>query len=212
MIDSPVSAEFLRRAFFTTDPIPYRRILSAIHASTFPLPFGVDSFIVDSLIRYCLNGRAGPTILDIPILSDLDSADLAIDELRLPPLPPPLPPSVVLSGPIPTSLTTPSPLESRDFPALDANPPLSSLPVLDLRMSPIAFGTSLRLRVFENFPASPKTGMRIGNPPFHLKNPRGCLIPEEYRLVWVVLQVVLERISLWVELNRREDRWPKKKR
>ena len=82
---------------------------------------------------------------------------------------------------LPMDLAEPSPLDSRDFPALDANPPLASLSVSGVlllpNMSPIAFGASLRPRVLENDPASPETGMRIGNPPSHLKNPRGCLMP-----------------------------------
>ena len=55
----------------------------------------------------------------------------------------------------------------------------------------------------ENGPAFPDTGMWIGNPPFHPKNPRGCLIPHSTDSYGGVLQVVLERVSLWVELNRR---------
>ena len=97
---------------------------------------------------------------------------------------------------LPMDLAEPSPLDSRDFPALDANPPLASLSISDLlllpNMSAIAFGTSLCPRVLEDDSASPETGMWIGSPPSHLKNPRRCLIPSFYRLVWVVLQVVQE--------------------
>ena len=133
---------------------------------------------IDELL---ISDRAGPTVLDIPILSDLDSTDLAIDELPI------LPPllrirlPLVLQMSLPMPLTTPSPLDSRDSPAIDANPSLSSLSVSGLvllpDMSPVALGTSLRLPGFENGSAPPETGMRIGSPPSHPKNPRGCLIP-----------------------------------
>ena len=132
--------------------------------------------------------RAGPTILDIPILSDQDAADSAIDEQL--PIPPPLLrlrlPDV-LPRPIPMDLAAPS-MGSRSS-TIYANPPLSSLSVSDLRllrgMSQIALPASLRPRVLEDGSASPETGMRIGSPPSHPK----ALIPSFYRLVWVVLQV-----------------------
>ncbi len=124
--------------------------------------------------------RAGPTILGIPILSEQSAADLAIDELLIPP------PLLRLRLPVgfqmsrPMDLAEPSPLDSRDFPALDANSFFGQLPVSDLlllpNMSLIALGTSLRLRELEDGSAFPDTGMRIGSPPSH-KDPRDCLIP-----------------------------------
>ena len=166
-------------ALFATGPILYRRSLPAIDASAlFRSLLSAVSMMPCSIPV----DRAGTTILDIPILSEQTSADSTIGELRTsPPLLRLLRLLGVLSRPLPMGLTEASPLDSRDFPASDANPSLSSLSVPGLvllpDMNPIALGTSLRLPGFENFPASPDTGMRIGSPPSHPKNPWDCLIP-----------------------------------
>ena len=177
MVDSPVNTEFLRRAFFAKDPILYRRSLPALRAkSSFLEPSKTSSIMPCSISIY----RAGPTILGLRNLLDLDSTDLAIDELLIPPPPLRLRLPLALQMAFPMSLTTPSPLDSRDS-AIDANPSLLSLSVPFLLqlpgMSPIALGTSLCPRMLEDDSASPDTGMRIGSPPSPPKNPRGCLIP-----------------------------------
>ena len=164
-------------ALFATGPILYRRSLPAIDASAlFRSLLSAVSMMPCSIPV----DRAGPAVLDIPILSEQTSADSTIGELRTsPPLLRLLRLLGVLSRPLPMGLTEASPLDSRDFPASDANPSLSSLSVPGLvllpDMNPIALGTSLRPRMLKDGSAFPDTGMRIGSPPFHLKNPREAL-------------------------------------
>ena len=87
------------------------------------------------------------------------------------------------------------------FPHSTQIPFLGQLPVSNVlllpNMSPIAFGTSLRLRELEDGSASPDTGMRIGSPPSHPKNPRGCLIPHSIDSYGWFFKSYKERLSLW---------------
>ena len=145
--------------------------------------------------------RAGPTILDIPSLTDQDAADSAIDEL---PIPPPL-----LCLPLPGVLPLPLPMrfaescsEYRDFPTIDTNPSLSSLPVSDLHLlRPPNPGSLCHTRITESGPGhSPRqvspanlTSLLtlVENDP-HVLAFSYSPHPSFYRLVWVVLQVVQE--------------------
>ena len=145
--------------------------------------------------------RAGPTILDIPSLTDQDAADLAIDELPIPPPPLRLRLPGVLPIPLPMRFAESS-SECRDFPALDANPSLSSLSISDPHLlRPPNPGSLCHTRITESGPGhSPRQVS-----PAHLtslltlveNDPYGLAFsssphPSFYRLVVVVLQVVLE--------------------